>query len=55
VEIAKNPINGTHNFINNSAWLAVNCAEKARKTVDDLCLITTFGKKWDECYSNKSV
>lgn len=44
--IAKNPINGTHNFINNQASIAVNCAEKARETVDGLCLITTFGKNW---------
>jgi hypothetical protein len=47
VEIAKSPINGTHNFINHPAWIAVKCAEKARKTVDDLCLITTFGEKME--------
>jgi hypothetical protein len=55
VEIAKSPINGTLTFINNQALIAINCAEKVRKTLDGLCLITYFGKIWDESYSNRSV
>lgn len=44
METAKSHINGTLTIINNQAWIAVNCAEKSRKTVDGLRLITYFGK-----------